>query len=486
MLAFPLMAEVHNYHGVDISSIAIQQLKNFQDKPEHKERVAGLDRATFEVRSANDVRGLAHNHYDVIMLPSVVQYFPSSAYLRDVITRLVPLVRSGGCIYVGDVRHLGLLEAFHASVQIYKASDPTRPGELLQQLDRQLRQEQELVLAPGFFLEFAKTLSQITHVEILPKPGRHWNEMTCFRYDVILHVGTCAEESPAPWINWTEHPLTLDEIETQLRTQPHLALRQVTNLRVSEALCGLAWIRRENLDETVADFRRRHAGVQGIDPEDLEIVARKTGHRVIMSLASDHPDGAFDVIFGRDLPEHVAIPATPLAGVIQREYSNNPLGEKHRHAHIAHWRDFLGERLPSYMVPSQFVVLDAMPLTPNGKIDRKRLPAPDNVPMPAQDSHLPPVTPTETMLAGIWQEVLRLERVGRHDHFFALGGHSLLATQVVSRLRRQLGIELPLRTVFAAPTLAGLAEQIDQRLLLQRVQQVPDDLPSDEREEILI
>jgi acyl carrier protein len=96
------------------------------------------------------------------------------------------------------------------------------------------------------------------------------------------------------------------------------------------------------------------------------------------------------------------------------------------------------------------------------------------------------VTATETLLAGIWQEVLRLERVGRHDHFFALGGHSLLATQVVSRLRRQLGIELPLRTVFAAPTLAGLAEQIDQRLLLLRVQQVPDDLPSDEREEILI
>ncbi|NYG35447.1 amino acid adenylation domain-containing protein [Sphaerotilus montanus] len=146
----------------------------------------------------------------------------------------------------------------------------------------------------------------------------------------------------------------------------------------------------------------------------------------------------------------------------------------------------LGQLLPSYMVPSRFLVHEALPLTPNGKIDRKRLPAPDNVPMPTQDSHLPPVTPTETLLACVWQEVLRLERVGRHDHFFALGGHSLLATQVVSRLRRQLGIELPLRTVFAAPTLAGLAEQIDQRLLLQRVQQVPDDLPSDEREEILI
>jgi iturin family lipopeptide synthetase A len=146
----------------------------------------------------------------------------------------------------------------------------------------------------------------------------------------------------------------------------------------------------------------------------------------------------------------------------------------------------LGRLLPGYMVPSRFLLHEAMPLTPNGKIDRKRLPAPDSVPMPTQDSHLPPTTPTETLLAGIWQEVLRLAQIGRHDHFFALGGHSLLATQVVSRLRRQLGIELPLRTVFAAPTLAGLAEQIDQRLLLQRVQQAPDDLPSDEREEILI
>jgi amino acid adenylation domain-containing protein/non-ribosomal peptide synthase protein (TIGR01720 family) len=120
---------------------------------------------------------------------------------------------------------------------------------------------------------------------------------------------------------------------------------------------------------------------------------------------------------------------------------------------------WLQHRLPEYMVPGVYVFLDAMPLTPSGKIDRRSLPAPDRARGEPEAALSAPRTPLEELLAGIWAQVLGVERVGIHDNFFALGGHSLLATQVFGRLRAALGIELPLRTLFEAPTVSALAER---------------------------
>jgi amino acid adenylation domain-containing protein len=116
--------------------------------------------------------------------------------------------------------------------------------------------------------------------------------------------------------------------------------------------------------------------------------------------------------------------------------------------------------LPEYMVPSAFVFLDALPLTPNGKLDRKALPAPDFA--PAQERYAAPRTPTEEVLAEIWAETLRLERVGVEESFFDLGGHSLLATRVVSRVRQVFGVEVPLRALFEGPTVAELARRVEE------------------------
>jgi amino acid adenylation domain-containing protein len=122
--------------------------------------------------------------------------------------------------------------------------------------------------------------------------------------------------------------------------------------------------------------------------------------------------------------------------------------------------DLLRKRLPEHMVPSAFVVLDAFPLTTSGKVDRKALPAPER-PSAEAVAYVAPSDPVEERLAEIWRDVLRLERVGARDDFFALGGHSLLATQVASRIREAFGVDLPLRHLFEAPTVAALAERID-------------------------
>ena len=120
-------------------------------------------------------------------------------------------------------------------------------------------------------------------------------------------------------------------------------------------------------------------------------------------------------------------------------------------------REFIKEKLPEYMIPSTFVILDQLPLTPNGKVDRKSLPEPDQRPDDFS-KYVAPRTTIEQHLVEIWKQLLGLQQVGIYDNFFELGGHSLLATQLVSRIKRQEGIEIPLKFIFESPTIADIGQ----------------------------
>ncbi|WP_406278246.1 amino acid adenylation domain-containing protein [Embleya sp. NBC_00896] len=124
-------------------------------------------------------------------------------------------------------------------------------------------------------------------------------------------------------------------------------------------------------------------------------------------------------------------------------------------------RAHLQQGLPDYMVPAAFVTLDQLPLTPNGKLDRNALPAPDQQRPDLDAAYTAPRTPIELAVTGIWADVLGLESVGVHDNFFELGGHSLLATRVTSRLRKALGVDVPVRALFSTPTPAELASLVE-------------------------
>jgi acyl carrier protein len=132
-----------------------------------------------------------------------------------------------------------------------------------------------------------------------------------------------------------------------------------------------------------------------------------------------------------------------------------------RELDTAELRAHLAARVPDYMVPSAFVVLDALPLNPNGKIDRAALPDPDSVRAEPQAEDGTPATATEKVLASIWSELLEVSEVARTDSFFDLGGQSLLATRLVSRIRETWGVDARLRVVFDAPTLADLAREVE-------------------------
>jgi acyl-coenzyme A synthetase/AMP-(fatty) acid ligase/acyl carrier protein len=145
-------------------------------------------------------------------------------------------------------------------------------------------------------------------------------------------------------------------------------------------------------------------------------------------------------------------------------------------------RSYLRQRLPDYMLPSALVALERLPLTPNGKLDRKMLPAPEG--RQEEAPYLAPRTPMEEMLVRVWAEALRVERIGVHDNFFDLGGHSLIATSMISRVRSEIGIEMPLQSVFEAPTLEAFAERIlVMHLLSGQTNKLPDTARHDDEYE---
>ncbi|GAA6615779.1 non-ribosomal peptide synthetase [Scytonema sp. NUACC26] len=142
------------------------------------------------------------------------------------------------------------------------------------------------------------------------------------------------------------------------------------------------------------------------------------------------------------------------------DIANNP-NSKIQNPKLYELRQFLKQKLPQYMIPKAYVILESLPLTPNGKLDRHALPAPNQFIFDREEDYLAPRTPVEEVLAGIWTQLLGTENLGVCDNFFELGGHSLLATQLVSRIRDVLNVDVSVRHLFEAPTIAELAKYIE-------------------------
>jgi acyl carrier protein len=148
-------------------------------------------------------------------------------------------------------------------------------------------------------------------------------------------------------------------------------------------------------------------------------------------------------------------------------------GSGARRLELSELRAGMEMRLPEYMRPQAVVILEDWPLTPNGKLDRKALPAPDFKDDRPERIYVAPRSEMEKMVAEIWTELLGIQAIGVEDNFFNIGGHSLLATQVVSRLRQRLAVEIPLLTLFESPTIAALASAIEGSQKLQTQTETP-------------
>ncbi|MEK6283639.1 MAG: amino acid adenylation domain-containing protein [Acidobacteriota bacterium] len=166
----------------------------------------------------------------------------------------------------------------------------------------------------------------------------------------------------------------------------------------------------------------------------------------------------------RGISECVVVMQSGQNGSGERLVAYVVMGELEKEGSVSEWRQELEERLPQYMVPSVFMVIDRMPLTASGKVDRRALPEVEASRAELGREYEAARTETEETLVSIWTEVLNVERVGIHDNFFELGGHSLLATRMVSLVRESFSLELSLRSLFESPTVAGLGARVERML----------------------
>ncbi|MFI5015716.1 MAG: AMP-binding protein [Hyphomicrobiales bacterium] len=443
------------YRGTDISSSAIAELRDWL-------ATRGMPHVELAERDAADFRGLEPGSVDTVILNSVVQYFPDHVYLLTVLENAVDLVSQGGRIFVGDIRHLGLLRIFHASVQLAQAPPHLDKHQLDERIALAVAQEKELVIDPDFFVALREHLPRVGSVDILLKRGRSDNELTRYRYDVVLHVGKAAAPVVEKTLDWRDLDGSLETVASCLgeRKLWSLAISGVPNRRLSRDLDALRILDRADRQCRVDALRHliERSEVVGLDPEAFWALGDANGYDTRISWNSGAVDGRFDVQFVdrvRDLP--VVLPR--LSEMPRRpwvQYFSDPSAPTLRQRLGAHLKAELQSSLPDYMVPSAFVVLERLPLTPSGKLDRKALPAPDLAPTVRRA----PRTPQEEILCSLFAEVLGVEQIGIDDNFFELGGHSLSAMRLISRIRVTLDVEIPIRALFEAPSVEALSRYL--------------------------
>jgi acyl carrier protein len=245
-----------------------------------------------------------------------------------------------------------------------------------------------------------------------------------------------------------------------------IGISSIPNARNWEAVWAWRKINDKDAPPTTSELREvvSQHGEALVEPDAIVEIAADSGYSVTIECARESSEPVFDAIF-RKLGTAGAKPNSGRRSIKDAaldSFANNPLRQAIVRQLVRDLKLLLKKHLPEYMVPSTFMVIDAFPLTPNGKVDRRALPAPAESRLEIEVSYVAPRTDTEKELALIWAEVLHFDHIGANHDFFALGGHSLLATQVISRVQKRFNREVALQTLFEHPTVAGLAKQIDE------------------------
>ncbi len=451
LLLHRLAPHCERYVGLDYSEQVIDKLSDvISSRPELKEIVS------VSCAAADELDRFPAGSFDLVLLNSVLQHFPSSTYLFDVLCKAVSIADEQGHVFVGDVTPYGFRETFFTWVEATGARDArSEAADITDRVQRRLALDRDLSVDPPFFDLVGAALPRVGRVEVQVKRGREQNELTDFRYDAILHLGA---ERPAKAyaVAWTE----LEESRRTVEGLVQLAGSGVCVRGVPNARTGVPWL----FADQVQQQSPRQEGVGeagGIDPDAVFAAAEslgialqlrpEPGYRTVMVGPVAAEAGGDDDLGSSDRNE------------LSRQLSahaSDPLREHAARRLFPRLRAFAAEQLPDYMRPAGYVLMQTFPRTASGKIDRRRLPPPGHRRPELANAYVAPKTESEKVVERVWRLLLGIDRAGIDDSFFDLGGNSALAVTMASRLGRELGCEVATLLVFEHPTVRLLAARL--------------------------
>ncbi len=460
-LLFHLAPAVNTYMGTDVSQTAVDYLS---------QRIGEIEsgnsrKIQFIRRRAHEFAQYERERYDVVILNSVIQYFPSIEYFFKVLQGAVDATADGGAVFIGDVRNLSLLELFRYSIELHKTTGQVRNPQLWWQARQSILQEQELALAPELFEMLPLKCSRIQYSKVLLKRGRSSNELTNFRYDVVLHIDSSAPaQRKMEWLHWQKDGLALASVRQLLEGKPPLlAFTCVPNRRLAQYFSGTE---HEDGGRAIAGFTEKPQMecAQGEDPEEFWQLAEQYGYECQISWTHGYKDGRFDVL----LTGHTANPNDVVLGPYSeslrpwRDYANTPLAWQVLKNLRRELRVFLKGVLPEYSIPSVITTMPELPVTQSGKVDRGVLALLDISGFNREEHSVAPEDHLCRRLAELWSGVLGMDRVGIHDNFFGIGGDSIRVLRCVAAAR-DAGLSVRPQEMFMHQTIAELAEVIRGR-----------------------
>lgn len=449
------------YVGSDFSAAAIDQLRQWIGTRDDLAHVELLNRSALELRDFEAAS------FDTVILNSIIQYFPGIDYLLDVLREAIRLLVPGGKIFVGDVRCFEWLSLFHTGVQFSKASSTMPLKQLQRRIDRAISQDKELAVDSRLFEALPGRIPGVRAVRVQLKRGKSVNELTRYRYDVVIDTGDLVENKQAiEEVDWQEKIGSLHDFERSLKSCRWRAarIRNVPNDRLAGELLIRDLLATSDGALDVGFLRRQVDVPRGVEefPERVWELCDLHNFDAVVSIEAT---GLLDVrIFDRERMSDSRQAYPQITNSLPwHVFANDPLESGVRQQLIPILRDYLKTRLPEHMIPAAWIVMKEIPLTSNGKVDRRALPSPQSRPeelgeLSAAESSL------ESAMAEIWSQLLRVDQIGMEDNFFDLGGHSLLAIKVLFRINQALGAGLRVTDLYQNPTIRKLAAHLNGAL----------------------
>lgn len=451
LLLYKLAPHVERFVGIDLSDVAVENLRT-----DIRDRGEAWSHVSIYQGAADDLAVLEGETFDCIVINSVIQLFPSIEYLYQVIKNALNVLEDEGKIFIGDVRDLKFLELFHASVESYKAQGTLSIEELKNRIADTIKNDKELLVSQKFFQNISAQLQDITAVEIMTKQFDIVNELSKFRYDVVLYKNKTVTTTKEQLIfNYQKQAYTLEEVNNLIVKNPDACIKFVnvpnSILKEEQSICRFLEGQEEQKENNNTSYL----------PMDFYQLGATCRRRCLVNMKNVN---FMEVVYCRKQELYSTMESEPNLKLDELGiFATNPTKNGNEEQIIQAIRSQIRKTLPDYMIPAKFIFMDVFPLLPNGKLNRKELPIPEMKEKRSTAAYMEPKTMFEKDACTIWSKLLKVERVGIKDSFFELGGHSLLAIKFFNIISEKYNKQISLSRFMNNPTIQGLSMLFEEK-----------------------